>query len=81
MLTGIDSSLPFTLRTWPDRLSLVLFPARVATVALGVMGLLAAMLAVTGVFGMARTRSQNACANWASGSPSGLIADNSCAQP
>ena len=31
----------------------VLFPARAATVALGVMGLLAAMLAVTGIFGMA----------------------------
>ena len=29
------------------------FPARAATVALGVMGLLAAMLAVTGIFGMA----------------------------
>jgi predicted permease len=53
VLTGIDASLPFTLRTWPDALSLVLFPARVATAALGVMGLLAAMLAITGVFGMA----------------------------
>jgi len=53
VLTGIDSSLPFTLRQWPDALALVLFPARVATVALGVMGLLAALLAVTGVFGMA----------------------------
>jgi predicted permease len=53
VLTGIDSSLPFTLRQWPDALALVLFPARVATVALGVMGLLAAMLAVTGIFGMA----------------------------
>ena len=53
VLTGIDSSLPFTLRQWPDALALVLFPARVATVALGVMGLLAAILAVTGVFGMA----------------------------
>ena len=53
MLTSIDSSLPFSIRPWPDELALVLFPARVATVALGVMGLLAAMLAVTGVFGMA----------------------------
>jgi predicted permease len=53
MLSGIDSSLPFTIHTWPDALALVLFPARVATVALGVMGLLAALLAVTGVFGMA----------------------------
>jgi ABC-type antimicrobial peptide transport system permease subunit len=31
----------------------VLFPARVATVALGVLGLLAGMLAATGIFGMA----------------------------
>jgi predicted permease len=53
LLSGIDSGLPFTIHTWPDALALVLFPARVATVALGVMGLLAAMLAVTGVFGMA----------------------------
>lgn len=34
-------------------LALVLFPARVATACLGVMGLLAAMLAATGVFGLA----------------------------
>jgi predicted permease len=53
VLTGIDASLPFTLRPWPDRLSLVLFPARIATAALSVMGILAAMLAITGVFGMA----------------------------
>lgn len=53
VLTGIDSGLPFTFQTWPSALSLVLFPARIATMALGVMGLLAAMLAITGVFGMA----------------------------
>ena len=53
MLSGIDSSLPIVLRTWTDNLALVLFPARVATAALSVMGLLAAILAITGVFGMA----------------------------
>jgi hypothetical protein len=52
-LTGIDPSLPFSLRTWPDRLSLALFPPRIATASLAVMGFLAAMLAITGVFGMA----------------------------
>jgi predicted permease len=52
-LTSIDPNLPFNLRNWSDRLSLVLFPARIATAALGVMGLLAAMLAITGIFGMA----------------------------
>jgi predicted permease len=53
MLANIDSSLPFTIHSWPDALALVLFPARVATASLGIMGLLAALLAVTGVFGMA----------------------------
>ena len=52
-LAQIDPTLPFVFHTWPDALALVLFPARVATATLGVMGLLAAMLAVTGVFGMA----------------------------
>ena len=50
---AVDSSLPVETRTWGDLLALVLFPARVATAALGVMGFLAAMLAVTGIFGMA----------------------------
>jgi predicted permease len=53
VLASVDPSLPFTLSSWPQALALVLFPARVATAALGVMGLLAAMLAITGVFGMA----------------------------
>jgi predicted permease len=53
VLTRIDPGLPFTIQTWPEALALVLFPTRVATAALSVMGLLAAMLAVTGVFGMA----------------------------
>ena len=52
-LAQIDASLPFVFHGWPDALALVLFPARVATATLGVMGLLAAMLALTGVFGMA----------------------------
>jgi len=53
VLTRIDPNLPFTFQSWPDALGLVLFPARVATATLGVMGFLAAMLAVTGVFGIA----------------------------
>jgi predicted permease len=53
VLAGIDSALPFGIYSWTDGLALVLFPARVATACLGVMGLLAAMLAVTGVFGLA----------------------------
>jgi hypothetical protein len=53
VITSIDPGLPFSLRSWPDRLSFPLFPPRIATAALGVMGILAAMLAITGVFGMA----------------------------
>lgn len=53
VLSGIDSNMPFTIQSWPEALSFALFPARLATAALGIMGLLAAMLAVTGIFGMA----------------------------
>jgi predicted permease len=53
MLSRIAPTAPISIRTWGDALGIVLFPARAATVALGVMGLLAAMLAITGIFGMA----------------------------
>ena len=52
-LSAIVPNEPITVQSWPDALEGELFPARAATVALGVMGLLAAMLAVTGIFGMA----------------------------
>jgi predicted permease len=52
-LSGMEPNVPITVESWPDALEGELFPARAATVALGVMGLLAAMLAVTGIFGMA----------------------------
>ena len=45
--------MPITVQSWSDSLSDQLLPARAATLALGIMGLLAAMLAVTGIFGMA----------------------------
>jgi ABC-type antimicrobial peptide transport system permease subunit len=52
-LSGIEPNVQITVQSWPDALGDVLFPAMAATAALGVMGLLAAMLAVTGIFGMA----------------------------
>ena len=52
-LHQIDSTLPFTIRSWDSEMDSALFAARVATVALGVLGLLGAMLAITGIFGMA----------------------------
>jgi len=53
MLASLDPGLPVIIETWPASMDAALFPARAATVALGVMGLLGAMLAVTGIFGMA----------------------------
>jgi ABC-type antimicrobial peptide transport system permease subunit len=50
---SLDPGLPLEIKTWNTELGSALFAARVATVALGVMGLLGAMLAVTGIFGMA----------------------------
>ena len=52
LISGIDARMPVDLRSWDEGMALVLFPARVATAALGTMGLLAAMLAITGIFGM-----------------------------
>jgi predicted permease len=53
ILTGIDPALPISISSWPTSMGLVLFPARVAAASLGIMGLLAAMLAITGTFGVA----------------------------
>ncbi len=52
-LHGLDSSLPLVVRPWTQEMDSALFVSRVATVALGVLGFLGAMLAVTGIFGMA----------------------------
>ena len=52
-LHGLDSSLPIAIRTWTREMDSALFAARVATVALGILGLLGATLAATGIFGMA----------------------------
>jgi len=53
-IAGVDGSLPvFTLQTWPDSLALVTLPSRAATVALGVLGALATILAISGIFGTA----------------------------
>jgi predicted permease len=52
-LRSVAPNVPSSVQNWPDVLESELLPARAATVALGVMGLLAAMLALTGIFGMA----------------------------
>lgn len=50
---ALDPGLPCLIQTWSESLNLVLFPSRVATVALGILGVMGAMLSVTGIFGMA----------------------------
>jgi predicted permease len=54
-LNGLEPNAQIKVQSWLETLGGLnaLFPARAATIALCVMGLLAAMLAVTGIFGMA----------------------------
>ncbi len=52
-MRSLDPTLPLEIKTWNSEMDSALFAARVATVSLGVLGLLGAMLAITGIFGMA----------------------------
>jgi predicted permease len=52
-LSGLEPNAIITVQSWPDAMANARFPAWAAAVALGVMGLLASMVAVTGIFGMA----------------------------
>ena len=52
-LRELDAGLPLDTKTWNSLLAVVLFPSRVATVSLGVLGMMGAMLSITGIFGMA----------------------------
>ena len=52
-LRQLDAGLPLPIDTWNDELATVLLPSRVATIALSILGALGAMLAVTGIFGLA----------------------------
>jgi predicted permease len=52
-LRDLDSSLPLNIQTWTQGLDIALFPSHVATVALGLLGGMGAMLSITGIFGMA----------------------------
>jgi ABC-type antimicrobial peptide transport system permease subunit len=54
-LNGLEPNARIKVQSWLEVLGGLnaLFPARAATIALCVMGLLAAILAVTGIFGMA----------------------------
>ena len=53
-LRDLDRALPVYIETWSKQLdNFALFPTHVAVVSLGVLGIMGAMLSVTGIFGMA----------------------------
>jgi predicted permease len=52
-LRDLDHGLPAYIQPWSKEMDGALFPSRVATVSLGVLGIMGAMLSITGIFGMA----------------------------
>jgi predicted permease len=52
-LRELDVGLPVDIQSWNQLLEVVQFPAKVATMALGVLGAMGAILSITGIFGMA----------------------------
>ena len=52
-LRELDAGLPLDTKSWNELLEVVLFPSHMAATALGVLGMMGAMLSITGIFGMA----------------------------
>lgn len=52
-LHDLDAGLPSFIQTWNHAMDFALFPSRVAAVSLGLLGMMGAMLSITGIFGMA----------------------------
>ena len=52
-LHELDPGLPITVESRYNEMATALFPSQIATVALGIMGGMGAILAITGIFGMA----------------------------
>lgn len=52
-LHQLDAGLPVDTQTWNSLLAVVQFPSRMATMSLGVLGFMGAILSITGIFGMA----------------------------
>jgi predicted permease len=53
VLRDIDPGMVLAIRPWSTELAGTLFPSRMATVSLGVLGVMGGMLSITGIFGMA----------------------------
>ncbi len=49
----LDSGLPCFVQTWSEEMNGAFFASRMATLSLGVLGIMGAMLSITGIFGMA----------------------------
>jgi predicted permease len=49
----LDAGLPAFIQTWDEEMNGAMFAPRVATASLGVLGMMGAMLSITGIFGMA----------------------------
>ena len=52
-LRHVDAGMPVIVETRQKPLEITLFPPRMATISLGVLGLMGGMLSITGIFGMA----------------------------
>jgi predicted permease len=52
-LRQLDAGLPLIIETRGKTLDLLMFGPRMATVALGILGIMGALLSITGIFGMA----------------------------
>ena len=52
-LGDLDAGLPSFIQTWNEEMVAALFASRMAAASLGVLGVMGAMLSVTGIFGMA----------------------------
>jgi len=51
-LRDLDAGMPVYIQPWTKELQGVLFPARMATLSLGILGVMGAMLSITGIFGL-----------------------------
>jgi hypothetical protein len=52
-MRNLDPGLPIYMGPWSKELETTLFGSRIAAITLGVMGVIGAMLSITGIFGMA----------------------------
>jgi len=61
-LHQMDAGLPVVIETRLDEIGGALFPPQIASIALGVLGGMGAILAITGIFGLAAYSNQQAAA-------------------